>query len=133
MAKHDTDPVLRQLIRAVNESENATVPLTVTVHGMQLTGVLLGERLYFGELAGQNPLMAALEPASGLLGKDYAKEAETESDHHLHLRVAGVRHGNELTEGPWRISLESVDGWALRAGEAVEEDKGPFARLLGTP
>jgi hypothetical protein len=30
MAKHDTDPVLRQLIRAVNESENATMPLTVT-------------------------------------------------------------------------------------------------------
>src|SRR5580698_10116440 len=64
MAKHDTDPVLRQLVRAVNESENATVPLTVTVHGTQLTGVLLGEGLYFGELAGQNPLMAALEPAS---------------------------------------------------------------------
>jgi hypothetical protein len=77
--------------------------------------------------------MSALEPNSGLLGKDYAKEAETESDHHLHLRVAGVRGGNELTEGLWRISLESVDGWALRAGEAVEEDKGPFARLLGTP
>src|SRR5205807_2342671 len=28
------------------------------------------------------------EPASGLLGKEYAKEAEAESDHHLHVRAA---------------------------------------------
>ena len=31
MAKHDVDPVLRQLVRAVNESGQAAVP--VTVHG----------------------------------------------------------------------------------------------------
>jgi hypothetical protein len=133
MAKHDVDPVLRQLVRAVNESAQAAVPVTVSVHGTTLTGALIAQSTYFGELVTSNPLMSALEPSSGLLGKDYAKEAETESEHHLHLRVSGARGGNEITEGPWRISLESVDGWALRAGEAVEEDKGPFARLLGTP
>src|SRR5436305_3588971 len=53
MAKHDTDPVLRQLVRAINESENAAVPVTVSVHGTQLTGALIGERVYFGELVGQ--------------------------------------------------------------------------------
>ena len=170
MAKHDTDPVLRQLIRAVNESENATVPspspctVCSTPVGPQLagppgrrpgkfsretikpsliclklahlvvpsrdlavpmehragsmrpdvpkvrwraalTGVLLGERLYFGELAGQNPLMAALEPASGLLGKDYVKDAEAGSGHHLHIRA----DKGQL----WRISLEAVDAWTL--------------------
>jgi hypothetical protein len=26
-----------------------------------------------------------------------------------------------------------VDGWALRAGDTAEEEKGPFARLLGAP
>jgi hypothetical protein len=46
--------------------------------------------------------------------------------------IAGARGGNEVTEGPWRITLDAVDGRALRAGDAVE-DKGPFARLLGTP
>jgi hypothetical protein len=134
MAKHDVDPVLRQLVRAVNESAQAEVPVAVSVRGTTMTGTLIAQSRYFGELITDNPLMSALEPNSGLLGKDYAKEAETESEHHLHLRVAGARHGNEneLTEGPWRISLESVDGWALRAGEAGEEDKGPFARLLGT-
>ena len=78
--------------------------------------------------------MSALEPGSGLLGKEYAKEAEAESGHHLHVRAAGVRRDGEATEGPWRISLEAVDGWALRAiaGTDAEDDRGPFARLLGT-
>ena len=37
--------------------------------------------------------MSALEPSSGLLGKEYAKDAEAESDHHLHVRAAGGRIG----------------------------------------
>jgi len=132
MAKHDVDPVLRQLVRAVNESGQAAVPVVVSVRGTTLTGTLIAQSRYFSELVGGNPLMSALEPSSGLLGKEYAREAEAESDHHLHLLAAGIRGGNEVTEGPWRISLEAVDGWALRAGDAAEEDKGPFARLLGT-
>ena len=133
MAKHDVDPVLRQLVRAVNESAQAAVPVVVSVHGTTLTGTLIAESTYFSDLVAGNPLMSALEPSSGLLGKEYAKEAEAESGHHLHLRAAGVRGANQAAEGPWRISLEAVDGWALRAGEAAEGDKGPFARLLGTP
>jgi hypothetical protein len=78
--------------------------------------------------------MSALEPSSGLLGKEYGKEAEAESDHHLHVREAGGRGDGGTAGGLWRISLGSVDGWALRAvaGRDVEEDRGPFARLLGT-
>ena len=134
MARHDIDPVLRQLIRAVNESESAAVPIAVTTHGTQLTGVLVGQGGYFTELVEQNPLMSALEPSSGLLGKEYAKEAEAESDH-LHIRVTGDGGGARMTAGLWRISLEAVDGWVLRAvpdGE-TDDDKGPFARLLGSP
>ncbi len=133
MAKHDADPVLRQLIRAVNESENAAVPVTVTVHGTQLTGALVGQRVYFGELVGQNSLMAALEPSSGLLGKEYAKDTEAESHHHLHLRAGDPGAG--AAEGLWRISLEAVDGWTLHTAPAgdADDDKGPFARLLSSP
>ena len=133
MAKHDVDPVLRQLVRAVNESGQAAVPVAVSVHGTTLTGTLVAQSRYFSELVAGNPLMSALEPTSGLLGKEYAKEAEAETDHHLHLQAARIQGGNEVTEGPWRISLEAVDGWALRAGDAADEGKGPFARLLGTP
>ena len=38
MAKHDVDPVLQQLVRAVNESGQAAVPVTISVHGTVLTG-----------------------------------------------------------------------------------------------
>jgi hypothetical protein len=139
MAKHDTDPVLRQLVHAINESEQAAVPVTVSAHGTLLTGALIAERRYFSELVEGNPLMSALEPSSGLLGKEYAKETEAESDHHLHIRTgpgrAGPGRAGEVAEGLWRISLEAVDGWSLGADAAAggEDDRGPFARLLGTP
>jgi hypothetical protein len=130
MAKHDTDPVLQQLIHAVNESRQAGVPVTVSTHGTVLTGLLIAEETYFADLVEASPLMSALQPSSGLLGKEYAKDVTGESDHHLHLRATG-----EGTEGLWRISLEAVDGWKLRAtadADAGRDDKGPFARLLGT-
>ena len=133
-AKHDVDPVLRQLVRAVNESGQAAVPVTVTVHGTTLTGALIAQSRYSSELAAGNPLMSALEPASGLLGQEYAKEAEAESDLHLHVRAVSIRGDAEAAEDLWRISLEAVDGWTLRTSAEVDaEDGGPFARLLGTP
>jgi hypothetical protein len=133
MAKHDVDPVLRQLVHAINESGQAAVPVTVSAHGTLLNGALIAEQRYFSELVEGNPLMSALEPSSGLLGKDYAKEAEAESDHHLHIRTIPGRDG--VTEGLWRISLEAVDGWSLGKDAAAggEDDRGPFARLLGNP
>jgi hypothetical protein len=132
MARHDVDPVLQQLVRAINESGQAAVPVTVSVHGTALTGALISQRAYFTELVGGNPLMSALEPASGLLGREYAKEADAESDHHLHVRAAGPR-GREITEGLWRISLEAVDAWTLRASaDDAAGDRGPFERLLGS-
>src|SRR5581483_2917691 len=102
-----------------------------TAHGTQLTGVLIGQRGYFSELVEGNPLMSALEPSSGLLGKEYTKDAEAESGHQLHIRVVGGR-GSEIAEGLWRISLEAVDAWTLRAGTGDQaDDRGPFERLLG--
>jgi hypothetical protein len=134
MAKHDTDPVLAQLVRSVNESGQAIVPVTVSLHGTVLTGALIPQERYFADLVGGNPLMSALEPTSGLLGKEYAKDVEAEANHHLHLRADGVS-GDAGAEGLWRISLEAVDAWTLRAtaDNGVQDDRGPFARLLGTP
>jgi hypothetical protein len=133
MAKHDTDPVLRQLVHAINDSGQAAVPVTISVHGTLLTGALIAEQRYFTELVEGNPLMSALEPSSGLLGKEYAKETEAESGHHLHIRTGPGRDG-EAAEGLWRISLEAIDGWSLHAGPASgrDDDRGPFARFLGT-
>ena len=133
MAKHDIDPVLQQLVRAVNESGHAAAPITVSVHGTVLTGALIAQQAFFDELVADNPLMSALEPASGLLGKEYAKETEAAAGHHLHLRATGVRSNGEVAEGLWRVSLETIDGWTLRSTADAEDDRGPFARLLGTP
>jgi hypothetical protein len=124
MAKYDTDPVLAQLVRAVNESGQARVPVTVSAGGTVVTGVLIAQQAYFTELAEGSPLLSALQPASGLLGKDYAKEVDAGSGHHLHIRAAGRE------DGLWRISLEAVDGWTVGTAAAAD-DKGPFARLLG--
>ena len=66
--------------------------------------------------------MSALDPSSGLPGKEYAKDAEAASGRNLHVRATGVRGGGELTEGLWRISLGAADGWTLRAG--TEDDRG---------
>jgi hypothetical protein len=122
MAKHGTDPVLHELVRAVNESGQARVPVTMSVHGMAVTGVLIAQDAYFAELAEGSPLLSALTPTSGLLGKEYAKDVGSASGEHLHIRAAG------RDEGLWRISLDAVDAWT--AGAASDNDKGPFARLL---
>ena len=131
MAKYDIDPVLQQLAQAVNDSGQAAAPIMVSVHGTVLNGALISEQRYFSELVEANPLMSAPEPSSGLLGKEYTKDAEAASGRHLHLRATGNRGDGEISEGLWRVSLEAVDGWTLRAG--AEDDRGPFARLLGNP
>jgi len=131
MAKHDIDPVLQQLAHAINESDQAAAPIAVSVHGTVLNGALISERRYFSELVAGNSLMSALEPSSGLLGKEYTEDAEAASERHLHLRATGARGDAEGTESLWRIGLAAVDGWTLRAG--AEDDRGPFARLLGNP
>ena len=74
MAKHDIDPVLHELVKSVNESGRAAVPVTVAAHGTVLTGSLIAQDRYFAELVEGNPLMSALEPTSGLLGKEYTKD-----------------------------------------------------------
>jgi hypothetical protein len=61
MAKHDTDPVLGQLVHAVNESGNARVPMTVSTHGTVITGVLIAQEAYFTDLAEGSPLLSALQ------------------------------------------------------------------------
>ena len=128
MAKHDTDPVLGQLVHAVNESGQTRVPVTVSTRGTVLTGVLIAQEAYFTLLAEGSPLLGALQPASGLLGKEYAKEVTAEADLHLHIRATGAEG-----EALWRVSLEAVDGWALGAADKeTQGDRGPFARLLGT-
>ena len=133
MAKHDWDPVLRELIRSVDESGQSAVPVTVAINGTVLHGSLIAEERYFAELAEVNPLMNALNPRAGLLGNDYEKNVKSESGHYLHLRAARLALGDG-PEGLWRLQADEIDAWTFRAydGPAGQDDKGPFARLLGS-
>jgi hypothetical protein len=79
---------LERLVRAVNESGQARVPVQVSAQGTVVTGVLIAQDVYFTELAKSSPLLSALRPASGLLGKEYAKDVEAGSGHHLHIQAA---------------------------------------------
>jgi hypothetical protein len=81
MAKHDADPVLGQLVHAVNESGQTRVPVTVSAHGTVLTGVLIAQDVSFTQVGEGSPLLSALQLASGLLGQEYAKEVSAEADH----------------------------------------------------
>jgi hypothetical protein len=55
MARHDIDPVLQQLVRAIDESGQATVPVRICVHGAMLTGALIAERRYFASSSRETP------------------------------------------------------------------------------
>ncbi len=147
MPKHAVDPVLRELVRSINESGQAVVPVTLTVHGTVLRGSLISEARYFTDLAERTPLMSALEPSSGLLGKDYVKSVEAESGYFLHLRAAslagdGTADGDGDGESLWRVGVSDVDAWSLPPATGAPGargardahgagDKGPFARLVG--
>ena len=83
MAKHDANPGSGTLVHTVNESGQTRVPVTVSAHGTVLTGVLVAQDAYFTQVAEGSPLLSALQPASGLLGKEYAKEVSAEADHNI--------------------------------------------------
>ncbi|HEY4465626.1 MAG TPA: hypothetical protein VGN41_23400 [Streptosporangiaceae bacterium] len=135
MAKRDVDPVFHQLVRSINEADQALVPVLLTAHGTVLRGSLISEARYFTELAEMAPMLSALQPGSGLLGKDYAKEVEGESGHYVHLRAGRLGQAGDDTEGLWRLDIGAVDAWSLPAAavdSADDGDRGPFARLLGS-
>ena len=85
----DADPGSGQLVHAVNESGQTRVPVTVSAHGTVLKGVLIAQEAYCAQLAEGSPFLGALQSASGLLGKEYAKELSAEADRHLHISGAG--------------------------------------------
>lgn len=78
--------------------------------------------------------MITLEPSSGALGKDYTRDMETESDHHLDILTSPASDG-VVGEGLWRISLEAVDDWTLGAEAAARggDDRALSRACAATP
>ena len=112
-------------MHAVNESGQTRVPVTVSARGTVLTGILIAQDAYFTQLAEGSPLLGALQPASGLLGKEYTSEVSRRR-----TIICTSRHWSRRRTVA--DQLDAVDGWTLGAGEETQDAKGPFARLLGT-
>ena len=108
-------------MHAVNESGQARVPVTVSAHGTVLTGVLIAQEAYFTQVAEGSPLLSALQPSSGLLGKEYAKEVSDEADHHLHIRATGSGGGTVADQpgGSGRLGTGRRQGGDARRQGAV--------------
>ena len=64
MAKHDTNPVLVYLVRVVNESGRARVPVTVSAQGAVVTGVLIARLPTSRSLSTAGPQGLPLPPTA---------------------------------------------------------------------
>ena len=108
--------------------------MSVLVHDVEVDGRAgLDVRLADGRITAIGPRLAPA-PGDDVLDGHGGALLPGLHDHHLHLRATGARGDNDAAGGLWRISLEAVDGWTLRASAEVDaEDRGPFARLLGAP
>jgi hypothetical protein len=116
MAENNQDPVLAELVRSVNESDQSAVPVplavpvTLTVRGAVLRGSLIAERSYFTEIVEASPLMDALDPEAATSGR------------YLHLRAAGDEGEDAAL---WRIGLDAVDAWTLHATASSADQEDP--------
>lgn len=131
MAKTAVDPTLRELVRAIEESGRTSVPVALTVRGTVLHGELVSQQRYFADLAAENPLVSALEPTAGLLGKDYRKETRDSAHRYLHLRGGRVHPHLDGVGALWRIRLASVDAWTLHDMAPQAEDRDRSAETSG--
>ena len=128
------DPVLRHLVFAVNQAHEASIPISLSVHGSGVVGELISQATYFSALTEDSPLLAALDPTSPLAAEQYAADSAEADEEYLHVRVPS--RSAEHAPPVWRIRMTAVDGWSLRLVEPESDGDshpthGVFAQLFG--
>jgi hypothetical protein len=127
------DWFLQSLVSIVND-ESASLPITLSVGGLLISGEMIDGKTYFNEFARQfkdgfkgisRETAATIELAFKRLGDVYdpiQKEARwnayTPKPHLIHLRNVQIYHAGGpplLSEKGvlWRVRLEAVDGFSL--------------------
>lgn len=127
------DWLLQSLISIVN-NESASIPITLSVGGLLISGDMIGGKTYFDEFARQfkdgftaisSETAATIEEAFKRLGDVYdplQKEASSDASrahpHLVHLKEAQIYHsGGQLSPTEkgvlWRGRLDAVDGFSL--------------------
>jgi len=127
------DCFLQSLVSIVND-ESASIPITVSVGGLLISGDMIGGKTYFGEFARQfkdgfkninSETASTIEEAFKRLGDVYdptLKESQggaiISSPHIIHLKDAqiyrsGARPAPSEKGVLWRGRLQAVDGFSL--------------------
>jgi len=127
---HVPDGLLAHFV-ALAELGDVTMALTLTVHGVIVSGTLSSGIAYCDALSDifataiTDPGIArtwqqmfrrvATESRGALDAMDAAGPIALGADAHIHLRDASVRFssGDRLTLGWWRGRLRSIDGWVF--------------------
>lgn len=131
MAKRHGDPLLDRVVRAIEESPGAAVPVTVSVRGALLRGELISQEAYFAELTAGNPLLGALGTESRGTAHEGRRVDVKSSDGFVHLR--GTRTQDPVAPDMWRIALRAVDAWTLAPGpEDADRDGQGEGSVLGS-
>jgi hypothetical protein len=127
------DGFLQSLVSIVND-ESASIPITLSVGGLLVSGDLIGGKAYFNEFARQfkdgfrdisSETAATIEESFKRLGdvydpirKESQRNAPMPKPHLVHLRDAQMYpSGGSLPPSEkgvlWRGRLEAVDGFSL--------------------
>ena len=127
------DWFLQSLVSIVN-NESASIPITLSVGGLLISGEMIGGKTYFNEFARQfkdsfkdlnSKTAATIEESFKRLGEVYDLIPQKAQEHAslpeprlIHLRNAQTYHAGgspiPAEEGAlWRGRLEAVDGFSL--------------------
>jgi len=125
-SKHDEDWILRRLIGMVNrlpDSIRMEVPITLTVQGLVITGLLISRNEYHQETARQisDWFSGFQEEQQARVSKEvqqaFDESLKTPEHDYLHLRGARICYPSSLSpvqvEVLWRGKISSVDGFWL--------------------
>jgi len=127
------DCFLQSLVSIAND-ESASIPITLSVGGLLVSGDMIGGKTYFNEFARQfkdgfrnisSETAATIEESFKRLGDVYdpiqngsQENAPLTKPHLVHLRDAQIYHSGSSPQASekgvlWRGRLEAVDGFSL--------------------
>ncbi len=129
MAKHDRDPVLRELVRSIDETAESEVPVTVTVRpaAWRRLGQRFAGRLQIGDQAG-------IGLVAGRLIRRAEDRGRVDGAQHRAVPVAyrGVRQPAAVVANPEAPAEQGLPGHRAEGHRDARADHGQF-RLQPAP
>jgi hypothetical protein len=116
----NSDWLLIQLVEAFANEVSGKMSITLFVHGLIITGLLIGEKAYFEASGFKTLLIEELDSTfnSDELLENERKISQLNDTEFIHLKNAKFSYGNSLAPSDnkgiyWRGRLSSIDGFFL--------------------